>query len=470
MIINPYAVQPSNTFNDTLPVTSGLVIRMKANSLGLADGANVTSWNDSSGNGNNPTISTGLGTGAKFKQLWANGFPAVLMGSVATANAGFAAWTRAALSPAISTAGTIFVVGQLNNQPQTNTNYVGMFGAGSAAAVQAIPWTDGKIYDDAFTNTRVGPVNVGVDMLKQRFLYTVQGQAGSWQDRLNGVQLQANASNTVALPVTMSLGRNTGSQYTDGYIAEFIVYNRYLTGTEIAQVEAFLNSKYSMPNDPSWASVISLMHFDGANGSTTFTDEKGIVWTATSPAAISTAQSKFGGASGLFTSGYIQAANTPDFAFPGMFTIEAQVYMTSTGSGSTVNNIFQVGGGSNHGGLAFGLLNNRPRLSAPFVANLVQGGNLNVPLNTWTHVAITRDASNVCRVFVGGALDATTATSPQNVTPANTSGSYMSIGGGQTDAQVLNFPGYIDELRITKGVCRYTAAFTPPMAPFASAA
>src|SRR3990167_7743345 len=43
-----------------------------------------------------------------------------------------------------------------------------------------------------------------------------------------------------------------------------------------------------------------LLHMDGTNGSTTFTDEIGKTVTANGNAQISTAQSKFGGASGLF--------------------------------------------------------------------------------------------------------------------------------------------------------------------------
>jgi hypothetical protein len=190
------------------------------------------------------------------------------------------------------------------------------------------------------------------------------------------------------------------------------------------------------------------------------------VWTAAG-AVISTAQSKFGGSSASFALGYFDAPNSPDFAFPGMFTIECWLYLTGSVTGGTVTNLFQVGGSSNHGGLAFGVLNNALRLSAPFVANLYQG-SATIPLNSWTHCAVSRDASNVLRGFLNGVQDPTTTTNATNITPASLSGSYMSVGGGRTDAQVLTLPGYMDELRITKGACLYTGNFSPPTGPFSS--
>lgn len=52
--------------------------------------------------------------------------------------------------------------------------------------------------------------------------------------------------------------------------------------------------------DPYWSQVRSLLHFDGADGSTVMTDQKGGVWTATG-ATLSTADAKFGSASLLLT-------------------------------------------------------------------------------------------------------------------------------------------------------------------------
>jgi hypothetical protein len=86
-----------------------------------------------------------------------------------------------------------------------------------------------------------------------------------------------------------------------------------------------------------------------------------------------------------------------------------------------------------------------------------------ITVNTWTHFAVAGDGTTV-RIFINGTLDSSfTGVNPQsglgtlNVgAPAN--GAY----GGRYTGQF--YTGYIDDLRITKGFCRYTANFTAPTA------
>jgi len=84
-------------------------------------------------------------------------------------------------------------------------------------------------------------------------------------------------------------------------------------------------------------------------------------------------------------------------------------------------------------------------------------------INTWYHVAVTRN-SNTWRIFLNGAV---VATGTSSVTITNSSQS-LEIGKGATFSSnwsgVDNFSliGYVDEFRISKGVARWTAAFTSP--------
>ena len=87
-------------------------------------------------------------------------------------------------------------------------------------------------------------------------------------------------------------------------------------------------------------------------------------------------------------------------------------------------------------------------------------------LNQWVHIAYTRSAG-VCRLFVNGNLTNTgTGINPSSYPDSSwtdtrdiASVTGPRIGSGYTS---VNYNGYISDLRITKGVARYTASFTPP--------
>jgi hypothetical protein len=82
-------------------------------------------------------------------------------------------------------------------------------------------------------------------------------------------------------------------------------------------------------------------------------------------------------------------------------------------------------------------------------------------LNTWRHVAVVKSLATTT-MYVDGVSQGTWADSTNYTsTTATIGGRFAAISG---DQRSLN--GYIDDLRITKGVARYTANFTPPIAPF----
>lgn len=80
----------------------------------------------------------------------------------------------------------------------------------------------------------------------------------------------------------------------------------------------------------------------------------------------------------------------------------------------------------------------------------------------WYHIVVSR-SSGTTKLFVNGTQTATTTNAW-----AQTFSSTDVLGLGGTTNLTGNFlNGYIDDLRITKGVARYTANFTPPTAAFA---
>jgi hypothetical protein len=168
-------------------------------------------------------------------------------------------------------------------------------------------------------------------------------------------------------------------------------------------------------------------------------------------AQISTAQSKFGGASMLFdgSGDYLFAASTPNLIFSGSFTIEFWVNFSATPSnfialigGTTANTQLFITTKSNGQGIRFGLTG-----VAEYAA-----GTQTWSTGTWYHVALVRNGTDV-KFYVNG-----TNISDSTYTNSTTYSGTLIIGGVSGTA---DFNGYIDDLRITKGYARYTANFTP---------
>ncbi len=211
--------------------------------------------------------------------------------------------------------------------------------------------------------------------------------------------------------------------------------------------------------DPFFSNVVSLLHMDGTSGGTTFTDQIGKTWTP-SNAAISTAVKKFGTGSLDLTSAnasrWLSTPSHADFAFSTAdFTIELWLYMTNNPT-----NAYMVDVGTN--GVAIQFTNGRITV---FTSTTGTGGALynngsGFTQNAWHHVAVSRN-SGTMRAFFDGVQWGSQATS-QNFAAAG-----VKIGNyGGSPGTNLPFQGYIDDVRITKGVGRYAANFTPPIAPF----
>jgi hypothetical protein len=216
-----------------------------------------------------------------------------------------------------------------------------------------------------------------------------------------------------------------------------------------------------VPVDPFRSQVSLLLHGNGTNGSTTITDNSPSPKTVTvfGDAKISTAQSKFGGSSIAFdgTGDYLQIANNSAFNFEtNSFTVEAWVYFNNVSGQQCLFTNYQ----NSTNGWALQLAG-----SAAINANLSGDGfdilgSTAISANTWYHIALSgTSASPGIKLFINGIQEGFTYT---GATALNTTTAFItgSIAGS------AYFNGYIDDLRITKGVARYTANFTPPAAPF----
>ncbi len=224
---------------------------------------------------------------------------------------------------------------------------------------------------------------------------------------------------------------------------------------------------YLAEGDSSFSNVSLLLHGNGTNGSTTITDNSPTPKTVTAAgnASISTSQSKFGGSSISFDGNGDRLAVTSNaqLDLPGDFTIEAWVYQST--SPPSFPAIFERGPLTTafYGWQLNNTLNTNGNLSFQYSSpkQYVDAGNLGT--EQWAHIATTREGTSL-KTFFNGTLIAT-ATVSNNFTSTNN----LIIGDAQSAGNLNPFKGFIDEFRITKGIARYTANFTPPDAPFPDA-
>jgi len=230
----------------------------------------------------------------------------------------------------------------------------------------------------------------------------------------------------------------------------------YIDELRIIKGYAAYTSNFTPANQPFPNPQISiLLHMDGSNESTNFIDSSLNNFTITpyGNAQISTAQYRFGGASGYFD-GIDSVLVTNDISLSTQdFTLECWAYPLSI-EGTT--SIFNQGNNDQTG--TFTLFNYDGFIG--FYANNSDRflSSQAIQSNQWTHIAFTRQNS-IYYLFINGIL---------NVTYSEESFDHYAapfkIGDGF--GGIRHFNGYIDELRIIKGYAAYTSNFTPPTQPF----
>lgn len=220
--------------------------------------------------------------------------------------------------------------------------------------------------------------------------------------------------------------------------------------------------------DADFGSVSLLLHMNGSNGSTAFSDssKRGLAVTANGNAQISTAQSKFGGTSAYFDGigGYIQCStsNTALSFGTNALTIEMWIYFNTVTANQVLYETGQLGGsGTRANGFVWYLTSaGRLELSSNGANRGASTGT--ITSGVWSHIALVR-SGGVFRYYVNGTQDATSITLGSNFTDD------LFLMGRLIDSPAFYLNAYVDDLRITKGVARYTANFTPPVTPFPNA-
>jgi len=215
-------------------------------------------------------------------------------------------------------------------------------------------------------------------------------------------------------------------------------------------------------SNPCAGQVKALLHMNGTDASTTFTDVFGHTWTAHGNAQIDTAQSKFGGASGLFdgSGDWIDTPDSTDWTIgSGDLTIEFWLMENALGALQWI-----CGQGNNLNSNAtspFGMIKNATdqiewRLSDG-TSSFSASNTTVLTTGQWYHVAGVKQGITMY-VFVDG-VKGSNATAPTSLVD---SASVFSIGRWGA-ANTNYFNGWVDDFRFSR-CARYTANFTPPSA------
>jgi hypothetical protein len=178
-------------------------------------------------------------------------------------------------------------------------------------------------------------------------------------------------------------------------------------------------------------------------------------------AAVSTSVKKYGAASMYFdgSGDYLKTVDNPSLDMgSASFTIEGWVYVTAT-SGSLQTLVAKGTGADNQASYHIALNGSTwvyylsGNGSTWSIASGVTIGTYTI--NTWQHIALVRNGSTFTP-YLNGVAGTTTTSS----TALFDSNKPFTAGGDDAGGSLLT--GYIDELRVTKGVARYTATFTVP--------
>ncbi len=420
-----------------------------------ATGTSGTSGNSGSSgssgtSGNNGTSGSSGATGVSGSSGTSGGGASLATGSLYPITS---SWSRRSLTASYalnaSGGGSSLAVGQTFVSNGSQTVYT--LSQTAANRDQILVVTNGVVQSRSGSNYTVSgttltlsdPVQSG-GLIDVRFINAGQGSSGT--SGANGtVQTGSIAKQTILYNVV------SGSQ-------------NVITGLNLS------GNKWGVDIKEEWDAVIVagdqyynscslLMHFNGSNGSTTFTDNSKNNFTVTSVngTAISTDQSKFGGASVYFdgTNDYLSITNNSALNLSGgSYTIEC--WIRPTGNYSNYRPIIakRIPGTGTSAWQVY------LRVTTGYLSyfNGTEIVSSTTPTaNVWSHVAAVYNGTTI-NLYLNGVSVLSTAVGNSDVDASINIGAFPSFGE--------YFIGYIDELRVTKGIARYTSNFTPPTSEF----
>ena len=342
----------------------------------------------------------------------------------------------------------------LTGAPANSQGIIGMWGGGTGQSSWLLYFNTGNLYwytsTNGSTQTSILTVASGISINNWYHLAVVRS-SGTTTIYVNGTSIGSTATvvNLYAASCTLTIGYNpTGG--TPDYVYGYLSNIRIVKGT------AVYTTNFTPPTIPvtSIANTSLLLNFTNAQifGSAIMNN-----FVTVGNAQISTSVYKYG-------TGSIYFDGTGDWLVPtnllplggGDFTVEMWLYPNSTYSATYAGILDSRTSADGAGLVYFGYTGTANQIGwKDNTTNVVTG---TVTVSTWNHVAIVR-SSGTMTMYING-TSTTSAANSTNYTVA------FRLIGSSFDPFSLN--GYIDELRFTRGIARYTANFTAPTSQFPS--
>jgi len=215
-----------------------------------------------------------------------------------------------------------------------------------------------------------------------------------------------------------------------------------------------------------------LLHMDGSNGGTTFTDTNAggsaHTWSASS-ATTSTTSPKFGTAAGLFSAGQISTSDSADFTLgSGAWTVDFWMHRNGNGAPGSPMGIAAQWGNNPSGAAANSILIEMGTtslvtctISNGSTVEAVSAGAL-PSNNAWHHIAFVRSGNDMIS-FMNGTLVSTNSLGSYTIP---NSSELFRIGAPGSVPSRINYTGFLDEFRLSVGIARWTSSFTPEVVAY----
>ena len=231
-------------------------------------------------------------------------------------------------------------------------------------------------------------------------------------------------------------------------------FTGYISNVRIVNGTALYTATFTPPTAPLTAIANTVLLLNATNSGIFDATGKNDLVTV-GDARVSTSVTKYGTGAMYFdgTGDYVTEPTNVNFGYgTGDFTIEFWLYLNALGIQTIFSNLSADASLNPH------IYYNSGLLYFTNSATRITGSTLSTA--TWYHIAVCR-ASSSTKMFINGTQSGSTYADTNNygTTAPLGIGTYW-VSGTPSSASTLN--GYIDDLRVTKGIARYTTTFTPP--------